>query len=58
MISGHVSLSNDGLYSNLELDNDDFNQIDGNVSAVTVLLEDKGISWGSYQEDMVRVPEI
>jgi phospholipase C len=49
---------NDGLYSNLDLDNDDFNQIDGNVSAVTVLLEDKGISWGSYQEDMVSVPEM
>jgi hypothetical protein len=47
-----------GIYSNLELDNDDFNQIDGNVSAVTVLLEDKGISWGSYQEDMVRLPEM
>lgn len=34
------------------MDNDDFNQIHGNVSAVTALLEDKGISWGSYEEDM------
>ncbi|KAK5171903.1 uncharacterized protein LTR77_003540 [Saxophila tyrrhenica] len=37
---------------NFGMDNDDFNQIDGNVSAVTALLEDKRISWGSYQEDM------
>ena len=37
---------------NFGMDNDDFNQIDANVSAVTALLEDKGISWGSYQEDM------
>lgn len=35
------------------MDNDNFNQIDGNVSAITTLLEDKGVSWGSYQEDMV-----
>ena len=34
------------------MDNDNFNQIVANVSAVTALLEDKGISWGSYQEDM------
>ena len=34
------------------MDNDDFNQISGNVSAVTALLEDKGISWGSYMEGM------
>lgn len=34
------------------MDNDDFNQIPGNVSAVTALLEDKGISWGSYMEGM------
>jgi hypothetical protein len=34
------------------MDNDDFNQIDANVSTVTALLEDKCISWGSYQEDM------
>jgi hypothetical protein len=32
---------------NFGMDNDDFNQVDGNVSAITALLEDKGISWGS-----------
>ena len=37
---------------NFGMDNDDFNQINANVSAVTALLEDKGISWGSYQEGM------
>ncbi|KAI1275088.1 acid phosphatase phoa [Xylaria sp. FL0933] len=34
------------------MQNDDFNQIDKNVSTVIDLLEDKGISWGHYQEDM------
>lgn len=34
------------------MDNDDFNQVNANVSAVTALLEDKMISWGSYQEGM------
>lgn len=34
------------------MDNDDFHQVDGNVSAITTVLEDKGVSWGSYQEDM------
>ena len=34
------------------MDNDNFNQIDVNVSTVTALLEDKGISWGSYQQHM------
>jgi len=34
------------------MDNDDFNQIDSNVSTVTALLEARGISWGTYQEDM------
>lgn len=33
-------------------DNDDFKQIDANVSSVIDLLEDKGISWSTYQEDM------
>lgn len=37
---------------NFGMDNDDFNQIASNISTVTDLLEDKGISWGSYQEDM------
>lgn len=37
---------------NFGMDNDNFNQVVANVSAVTALLEDKGISWGSYQEDM------
>lgn len=34
------------------MDNDDLNFIDANVSTITDLLEDKGISWGEYQEDM------
>ena len=34
------------------MDNDNFNQIAANVSTVVDLLEDKGISWGTYQEDM------
>ena len=34
------------------MDNDDFNQIDANISSVIDLLEDKGISWGTYQQDM------
>lgn len=33
-------------------DNDDFKQVDANVSSVIDLLEDKGISWSTYQEDM------
>ncbi|KAI1312058.1 acid phosphatase phoa [Xylaria venustula] len=33
------------------MQNDDFNQIDKNVSTVIDLLEDKGISWAHYQED-------
>jgi len=37
---------------NFGMDNDDFNQIAQNVSTVVDLLEDKNISWGSYQEDM------
>lgn len=34
------------------MDNDDFNQIAGNVSTVIDLLEAKGISWSQYQQDM------
>ncbi|KAI5918361.1 acid phosphatase phoa [Camillea tinctor] len=34
------------------MQHDDFNQADKNVSTVIDLLEDKGISWGEYQEDM------
>ncbi|KAJ2897956.1 hypothetical protein MKZ38_004285 [Zalerion maritima] len=34
------------------MQNDDFNQIALNVSSVVDLLEDKGVSWGMYQEDM------
>lgn len=37
---------------NFGMDNDDFNQIAGNVSTVIDLLEARGISWGTYQEDM------
>jgi len=37
---------------NFGMDNDDFNQIEGNVSTVIDLLEARGISWASYQEDM------
>ncbi|MCJ1470779.1 hypothetical protein MMC07_009426 [Pseudocyphellaria aurata] len=34
------------------MDNDNFNQIPSNISSVIDLLEDKGISWGHYQEDL------
>ncbi|KAI1384367.1 phosphoesterase-domain-containing protein [Hypoxylon trugodes] len=34
------------------MQHDDFTQVDKNVSTVIDLLEDKGISWGHYQEDM------
>jgi acid phosphatase len=34
------------------MQNDDFSQIDKNVSTIIDLLEDKGISWGHYEEDM------
>ncbi|WPH02236.1 Hypothetical protein R9X50_00509200 [Acrodontium crateriforme] len=37
---------------NFGMDNDAFSQIDANVSTVIDLLEDRGISWGTYQEDM------
>ncbi|PTB64508.1 acid phosphatase-like protein [Trichoderma citrinoviride] len=36
----------------LGMQNDDFNAADFNVSTVIDLLEDRGISWGHYQEDM------
>lgn len=32
------------------MDNDNFNQIPGNVSTIADLLDTKGISWGEYQE--------
>jgi acid phosphatase len=35
----------------LGMQNDDFNAADFNVSTVIDLLEDRGISWGHYQED-------
>lgn len=34
------------------MDNDNFNAFPSNVSTVIDLLEEKGISWGEYQEDM------
>ncbi|KAI1496883.1 acid phosphatase phoa [Biscogniauxia marginata] len=34
------------------MQHDDFTQVDKNVSTVIDLLEDKGISWAEYQEDM------
>lgn len=37
---------------NFGMDNDNFNQAPSNVSTVIDLLEDKGISWSQYQEDM------
>ncbi|KAK5130398.1 hypothetical protein LTR08_002145 [Meristemomyces frigidus] len=37
---------------NFGMDNDDFNQINCNVSTVVDLLEERDISWGTYQEDM------
>jgi hypothetical protein len=37
---------------NFGMDNDDFNQVPLNVSNVWDLLADKGISFGSYQEDL------
>jgi hypothetical protein len=37
---------------NFGMDNDNFNQVDANVSSVIDLLEARGITWGTYQEDM------
>ena len=37
---------------NFGMDNDDLNQIPSNVSSIIDLLEDRGISWSQYQEDM------
>lgn len=34
------------------MDNDNFNFIPSNISSIVDILEDKGISWGEYQEDM------
>jgi len=37
---------------NLGMDNDNFNMVAQNVSTVVDLLEERGISWSTYQEDM------
>ncbi|THX77992.1 phosphoesterase-domain-containing protein [Aureobasidium pullulans] len=37
---------------NFGMDNDNVNNLPGNVSSIIDLLEDKGISWSQYQEDM------
>ncbi|KAJ9627067.1 hypothetical protein H2203_003528 [Taxawa tesnikishii (nom. ined.)] len=37
---------------NFGMDNDNFNRIASNVSSLVDLLEDKGVSWSEYQEDM------
>lgn len=34
------------------MQHDDFTQVPKNISTLIDLLEDKGISWGHYQEDM------
>lgn len=34
------------------MDNDNFNQAPANISTVIDLLEDKGVSWSEYQEDL------
>lgn len=34
------------------MNNDNLNNIPANISSVVDLLEDKGITWGEYQEDM------
>lgn len=34
------------------MNNDAVNNVDANVSTIVDLLEDKGIAWGEYQEDM------
>ena len=34
------------------MDNDNLNNIPANVSSIVDLLEDKGITWGEYEEDM------
>ncbi len=33
------------------MNNDDMTFVDKNVSTIIDLLEEKGISWGEYQED-------
>lgn len=37
---------------NFGMDNDNFNKVAPNVSSIIDLLENKGISWSEYQEDM------
>lgn len=37
---------------NFGMDSDNFYQIPDNISTIVDLLEDRGISWGEYQEDM------
>lgn len=37
---------------NFGMDNDNFNSVPANISTIIDLLEDKGVSWGEYQEDM------
>lgn len=34
------------------MDNDNFNEVPSNISSIIDVLEDKGVSWGHYQEDM------
>ena len=34
------------------MDNDNLNEVPSNISTVIDLLEDKGISWGHYQQDL------
>ena len=34
------------------MDNDNFNEVPSNISTLIDLLEDKGISWGHYQQDL------
>lgn len=37
---------------NFGMDNDNFNFVPSNVSTIIDLLEERGVSWGEYQEDM------
>lgn len=43
------------LTPGLGMDNDNFNQIAGNVSTVVDLLEARGISWSQYQVSALGV---
>lgn len=49
-LSGHNNLRLCSDY--FGLDGDPFTTVPANVSSVVDLLEDKGITWGLYQEDM------